>query len=191
MANDRPMSEHEGALFDAVRVLGATMLEMGADASVLNIRLTAAMDSAEKLSLPISVLFEHSGKRLGHVLEAFDDIDGGLELALREPFSEFGFGLLAAIVEIHHHEAFHANALGDEEARNAAGPRPASWRCIARCFRNRRRGRTDSSARARHPEHRRRCCRNRRRRLRGKSLSAAARFRRPCNRWPHRSPARS
>jgi len=49
MANDRPISEHEGALFDAVRVLGATMLEMGADASVLNIRLTAAMDSAEKL----------------------------------------------------------------------------------------------------------------------------------------------
>jgi len=49
MATDRPMSEHEGALFDAVRVLGAMVLDMGADASVLNGRLTEAMDAAEKL----------------------------------------------------------------------------------------------------------------------------------------------
>jgi hypothetical protein len=49
MAMERPMSEHEGALFDAVRVLGATVLDMGADAGVLNRRLTEAMESAEKL----------------------------------------------------------------------------------------------------------------------------------------------
>jgi hypothetical protein len=49
MAMERPMSEHEGALFDAVRVLGATVLDMGADAGVLNRRLTEARESAEKL----------------------------------------------------------------------------------------------------------------------------------------------
>ena len=49
MAIDRPMSEHEGALFDAVRVFGTTLLDMGADKNALNGRLTEAMDSAEKL----------------------------------------------------------------------------------------------------------------------------------------------
>jgi hypothetical protein len=49
MAIDRPMSEHEGALFDAVRAMGMTLLDMGADKNALNGRLTEAMDAAEKL----------------------------------------------------------------------------------------------------------------------------------------------
>ena len=49
MAIDRPMSEHEGALFDAVRVLGETVLEMGADKTALNGRLTEAMNAAKNL----------------------------------------------------------------------------------------------------------------------------------------------
>ena len=49
MATDRPMSEHEGALFDAVRVLATTILDLGADANVLRTRLTTARDAAESL----------------------------------------------------------------------------------------------------------------------------------------------
>ena len=49
MAADRPMSEHEGALFDAVRVLGTVVLDLGADASILRQRLTTARDAAEAL----------------------------------------------------------------------------------------------------------------------------------------------
>ncbi len=49
MAIDRPMSEHEGALFDAVRVFGMTLIDMGADKNALNGRLTEAMGAAEKL----------------------------------------------------------------------------------------------------------------------------------------------
>jgi hypothetical protein len=49
MASDRPMSEHEGALFDAVRVLGTTILDIGADPKVLNSRLTEARNSAHAL----------------------------------------------------------------------------------------------------------------------------------------------
>ena len=49
MAADRPISEHEGALFDAVRVLGTVVLDLGADAGVLRQRLTAARDAAEAL----------------------------------------------------------------------------------------------------------------------------------------------
>jgi hypothetical protein len=49
MAADRPISEHEGALFDAVRVLATVVLDLGADASVLRQRLTTARDAAESL----------------------------------------------------------------------------------------------------------------------------------------------
>jgi hypothetical protein len=49
MAADRPISEHEGALFDAVRVLGTAVLDLGADASILRQRLTTARDAAESL----------------------------------------------------------------------------------------------------------------------------------------------
>jgi hypothetical protein len=47
MTIDRPMSQHEGALFDAVRVLAASVLDLGADAEVLRSRLMAARDAAE------------------------------------------------------------------------------------------------------------------------------------------------
>lgn len=43
----RPMSEHEGALFDAVLALAATMLEMGADRSALRARLENARAAAD------------------------------------------------------------------------------------------------------------------------------------------------
>jgi len=46
MVNDRPISEHEGALFDAVQVLAKTLLELGADGNVLRTRLMAARESA-------------------------------------------------------------------------------------------------------------------------------------------------
>jgi hypothetical protein len=49
MAIDRPLSEHEGALFDAMRVFGVTLLDMGADKNALNGRLSEAMAAAEKL----------------------------------------------------------------------------------------------------------------------------------------------
>ena len=42
MAADRPISEHEGALFDAVRVLAMVVLDLGADASVLRQRIARA-----------------------------------------------------------------------------------------------------------------------------------------------------
>jgi hypothetical protein len=47
MRADRPLSEHEGALFDAVRILARTMLELGADPKILNERLAEAMRNAE------------------------------------------------------------------------------------------------------------------------------------------------
>jgi hypothetical protein len=49
MAPDRPMSEHEGALFDAVRVLGFTILDLGADPKILTDRLIEAQNAAEAL----------------------------------------------------------------------------------------------------------------------------------------------
>jgi hypothetical protein len=49
MAADRPMSEHEGALFDAVRVLATTVLDLGADPKILNERLTQAQGAADSL----------------------------------------------------------------------------------------------------------------------------------------------
>lgn len=49
MTIDRPMSQHEGALFDAVRVLAASVLDLGADAHILRTRLTAARNAADAL----------------------------------------------------------------------------------------------------------------------------------------------
>jgi hypothetical protein len=42
MTNTRPMSEHEGALFDAVLAIAVTMLEMGANRDALRTRLEKA-----------------------------------------------------------------------------------------------------------------------------------------------------
>lgn len=49
MPPDRPISEHEGALFDAVRVLGTTVLDLGADPKILTDRLTEARNSASAM----------------------------------------------------------------------------------------------------------------------------------------------
>jgi hypothetical protein len=49
MNANRPMSEHEGALFDAVLALAATLLELGADAQKLQARLSEARDAADAL----------------------------------------------------------------------------------------------------------------------------------------------
>jgi len=49
MTADRPMSQHEGALFDVVRVLGTTVLELGADPKKLNERLSEVRRNAENL----------------------------------------------------------------------------------------------------------------------------------------------
>lgn len=49
MRVDRPLSEHEGAMFDAVCILARTVLDLGADPKILNERLTAAMHAAESL----------------------------------------------------------------------------------------------------------------------------------------------
>jgi hypothetical protein len=46
---DRPLTEHEGALFDAVCILARTVLDLGADPKVLNARLSDAMKHAEAL----------------------------------------------------------------------------------------------------------------------------------------------
>lgn len=49
MRTDRPLTEHEGALFDAVCILARTILELGADPKTLNDRLGDAMRDAEAL----------------------------------------------------------------------------------------------------------------------------------------------
>jgi hypothetical protein len=49
MRADRPLTEHEGALFDAVCILARTVLELGADPKTLNDRLGEARQSAEAL----------------------------------------------------------------------------------------------------------------------------------------------
>lgn len=49
MAFDRPITEHEGALFDVVRVLATAVLDLGADPKALRERLTAAREAAEAL----------------------------------------------------------------------------------------------------------------------------------------------
>jgi len=69
MRTDRPISEHEGALFDAVRVLGVTVLELGADPDKLRQRLTEEMKRAEGLGN------HHGAATLGFLLAA---VFGGL-----------------------------------------------------------------------------------------------------------------
>ena len=61
---DRPMTEHEGALFDAVCILARTVLELGADPKVLNERLTEAMRNAEALGNL------HSAQTFGFLIRA-------------------------------------------------------------------------------------------------------------------------
>lgn len=67
MTSDRPVSEHEGALFDAVRVLALTVLDLGADRDRLRSRLSEVRDatdalgnrhSAATLEFLINALFE-------------------------------------------------------------------------------------------------------------------------------------
>jgi hypothetical protein len=48
MSGNRPMSEHEGALFDAVLAIAATVMELGADhQTALRTKLEKARDAAE------------------------------------------------------------------------------------------------------------------------------------------------
>ena len=49
MSNNRPMSEHEGALFDAVLAIAASLLETGADPDALKARLIKARDATDAL----------------------------------------------------------------------------------------------------------------------------------------------
>lgn len=49
MSIGRPMSEHEGALFDAMLAIAATILEMGADPEKLKMRLSDARAAADAL----------------------------------------------------------------------------------------------------------------------------------------------
>jgi hypothetical protein len=64
MRADRPLSEHEGALFDAVCILARTVLELGADPKILNQRLNDAMQSAEVVGNP------HGAATLGFLIRA-------------------------------------------------------------------------------------------------------------------------
>jgi hypothetical protein len=47
--SSRPMSEHEGALFDAVLAIAATVLDLGADREQLRRRLATARAAADAL----------------------------------------------------------------------------------------------------------------------------------------------
>lgn len=49
MNNNRPMSEHEGALFDAVLAIAATLLESGANREALKARLMKAREATDAL----------------------------------------------------------------------------------------------------------------------------------------------
>jgi hypothetical protein len=64
MRADRPLSEHEGALFDAVCILARTALELGADPKILNDRLTEAMRNADAVGNP------HGAATLGFLIGA-------------------------------------------------------------------------------------------------------------------------
>ena len=64
MRADRPLSEHEGALFDAVCILARTLLELGADPKILNERLSEAMRNADALGNP------HGAATLGFLIRA-------------------------------------------------------------------------------------------------------------------------
>lgn len=47
MSSGRPMSEHDGALFDAVQAIAATVLDMGGDAGKLREKLEAARATSD------------------------------------------------------------------------------------------------------------------------------------------------
>lgn len=64
MTIDRPMTEREGALFDAVRVIGATVLELGADPQIMIGRLLEAQRQAEALGNT------HGAATLGFLIRA-------------------------------------------------------------------------------------------------------------------------
>jgi hypothetical protein len=64
MRADRPLSEHEGALFDAVCILARTVLELGADPKILNARLSEAMRNAD------AVGNSHGAATLGFLISA-------------------------------------------------------------------------------------------------------------------------
>jgi hypothetical protein len=64
MRADRPLSEHEGALFDAVCILARTVLELGADPKILNERLAEAMRNAD------AVGNTHGAATLGFLVSA-------------------------------------------------------------------------------------------------------------------------
>ena len=64
MRADRPLNEHEGALFDAVCILARTVLDIGADPKILNDRLAEAMRSAEALGN------SHGAATLGFLIRA-------------------------------------------------------------------------------------------------------------------------
>lgn len=75
MCADRPLTEHEGALFDAVCILSRTVLDLGADPKILNERLTEAMHNTEAhgnsrgaktLGFLISALFAPSDPSPSH-----------------------------------------------------------------------------------------------------------------------------
>ncbi len=55
MSQNRPMTEFEGALFDAVLLLGTIVPELGADSQSFQNRLLAARDAAEGLGNQHSV----------------------------------------------------------------------------------------------------------------------------------------
>ncbi len=80
MRADRPLSEHEGALFDAVRILARTVLELGADPKILNERLDEARRSAEALGNA------HGAATLGFLVRALfasPDPEPGAKPSLR------------------------------------------------------------------------------------------------------------
>jgi hypothetical protein len=81
MRADRPLSEHEGALFDAVCILARTVLELGADPKILNERLGEAAASAEALGNA------HGAATLGFLIRTLfplpDDPEPSAKPALR------------------------------------------------------------------------------------------------------------
>src|SRR4029450_8683844 len=58
--------------------------------------------------LPFVATFEQADQRLRRLVEAVDDIDNGLDLALFAPAREPRLGLGALVEEIHDDEAFQA-----------------------------------------------------------------------------------
>jgi len=75
MRIDRPLTEQEGALFDAVCILARTVLDLGADREILKEGLTEAMRNAEArrnshgaqtLGFLIHALFVPSDPAPGH-----------------------------------------------------------------------------------------------------------------------------